>query len=69
MFNVDGNIKYWKDTAESNIVTAGILIDNNRLVEGLFFCHMLEGRYPEYFPKAPPKHISKEYLEKTKELL
>ena len=105
MFNVDGNINYWKNTAESNLVTAGILFDNNQLVEGLFFCHlciekilkalvvketktappkshnlkhlvnlskievtkdeelfmavlmkyMLEGRYPEYYPKAPQK--------------
>jgi HEPN domain-containing protein len=119
MFNVDGNINYWRNTAESNIVTAGILIENTRLVEGLFFCHlciekilkalvvkeiktvppkshnlkylanlsktevdkddelfmavlmkyMLEGRYPEYFPKAPPKHITQDYLEKTKKLL
>ena len=119
MFNVDGNIKYWKDTAESNIVTAGILIENIRLVEGLFFCHlciekilkalvvketktvppkshdleylakkakilvsdeqfvmmrilmkyMLEGRYPEYFPKAPSKQKVNKYHENTKELL
>jgi HEPN domain-containing protein len=119
MFNVGGNINYWKNTAESNIVTAGILIENTRLVEGLFFCHlciekilkalvvkeiktvppkshdleylarkagisvseeqfvmmrilmkyMLEGRYPEYFPKTPSKQKTKEYYNKTKELL
>ncbi len=119
VFNVDGNINYWKNTAESNIITAGILIDNNQPVEGLFFCHlcienilkalvvketkavppkshdleylakkanifvsedqlimmrilmkyMLEGRYPEYYPKSPSKHKTKEYLEKSKELL
>nr|NQU90575.1 HEPN domain-containing protein [Bacteroidota bacterium] len=40
VFNVNGNINYWKNTAENDIVTAGILIENNRFVEGLFFCHL-----------------------------
>jgi len=31
--------------------------------------YQLEGRYPEYFPKAPTFEIVNEYLTKSKELL
>lgn len=99
--------------------TAEILIEKNKLVEGLFFSHLfiekilkahwiklnneippkthnllylidnlkielfdeqkdllailmkyqIEGRYPEYRPKLPPRKFAVNYLQKSKELL
>ncbi len=31
--------------------------------------YMLDGRYSWYYPKSPSKHKTKEYFEKSKELL
>lgn len=33
-------IEYWIKTAEEDLVTAGLLIHNERFLHGLFFCHL-----------------------------
>lgn len=40
MLNIPKQIAYWKDSAEDDIETAGILIDKGKFVHGLFFCHL-----------------------------
>jgi HEPN domain-containing protein len=119
MINVPKQIEYWRNTAESDIETASILINSGKYVEGMFFCHLsiekiikalvvkqtenipnrshdlfylleiakiefteaqsgfmqilmkyqLEGRYPEYYPKAPSADKINDYLCQTKTLL
>jgi len=119
MINILKQIEYWRNTAESDIETATILINSGKYVEGMFFCHLsiekiikalvvkqtenipvkshdlfylldiakiqfteeqsnfmqilmkyqLEGRYPEYYPKAPSTEKINDYLYQTKTLL
>ena len=40
MINVPKQIEYWRNTAESDIETASILINSGKYVEGMFFCHL-----------------------------
>lgn len=42
--------------------------DDNSLLSVLMK-YQLEGRYPEYYPKVPPKKVVNDYLCKTKALL
>ncbi len=119
MINIVKQIKYWQDSAESNIETAAILIKSGKYTEGMFFCHLsiekilkalivkqtenippkshdlfnlaeiakigiteeqsdfmqilmkyqIEGRYPEYYPKAPAHDKINDYLYQTKNVL
>lgn len=39
--NFENQIKYWKKGAISDIETAEILINNNKNLHGLFFCHLV----------------------------
>ena len=41
MSNVDNQINYWKNGSVEDLETAKILIDKNRLLHGLFFCHLV----------------------------
>jgi HEPN domain-containing protein len=38
--DVQKQIEYWIKTAEEDLVTAGLLIQNERFLHGLFFCHL-----------------------------
>lgn len=40
VFNIEKQIEYWKSGADSDLETAEILIQNNKFVQGLFFCHL-----------------------------
>ena len=40
MIDINKQIEYWKTGAESDLETAEILINNNKLLHGLFFCHL-----------------------------
>ena len=40
MLDINKQIEYWKSGAESDLETAEILINNNKLLQGLFFCHL-----------------------------
>jgi len=39
--NIDTQINYWKQGAIDDLVTAKILINEERLLHGLFFCHLV----------------------------
>ena len=41
MINIDKQIVYWITGALDDLETAKILIDKNRLLHGLFFCHLV----------------------------
>jgi HEPN domain-containing protein len=38
--DIGKQIQYWKITAESDLETALLLIDNKKTIQGLFFCHL-----------------------------
>ena len=52
MINIQKQIDYWINGAEDDILTAEILISRNRLLHGLFFCHLV-------IEKAIKAHIVK----------
>lgn len=41
MIDLEKQIQYWKSGAFDDLVTAKILIDKNRTLHGLFFCHLV----------------------------
>jgi len=41
MINTEKQIEYWRSGALDDLETAKVLIDKNRLVHGLFFCHLV----------------------------
>jgi HEPN domain-containing protein len=58
--DVEKQIAYWIDSAMSDLETSGILIKNNRDLNGLFFCHLaLEKALKAHFVKVhtaiPPR--------------
>lgn len=40
MINIQKQIDYWRNSAESDLETAEILISNKKHLQGLFFCHL-----------------------------
>ena len=41
MIDLEKQIEYWKTGAFDDLETAKVLIDKNRLLHGLFFCHLV----------------------------
>jgi HEPN domain-containing protein len=41
MLDIEKQIDYWKSSAFDDLETAKVLIDKNRLLHGLFFCHLV----------------------------
>ncbi len=41
MINIKKQIEYWINSAESDLETAELLIQNNKFLHGLFFCHLV----------------------------
>jgi HEPN domain-containing protein len=41
MIDLGKQIEYWKSGAIEDLETAKVLIDKNRLLHGLFFCHLV----------------------------
>ena len=41
MIDLEKQIEYWKSGAFEDLETAKVLIDKNRLLHGLFFCHLV----------------------------
>jgi HEPN domain-containing protein len=41
MIGIEKQIQYWVSGAIEDLETARVLIDKNRLVHGLFFCHLV----------------------------
>jgi len=65
--NIEKQIEYWINSAESDLETARILIENNKPLEGLFFCHLvIEKTIKSHIVKLnktiPPKSHNLIYL-------
>jgi len=65
--NLEKQIEYWISTAESDIETAEILIEKDKLLHGLFFCHLtiekaLKAHYVKTNKKLAPKTHDLIYL-------
>jgi HEPN domain-containing protein len=65
--NIEKQINYWHDGAVSNIDTAKLLIDNGKLIEGLFFAHLsiekiLKAHYVKANKELAPKTHNLNYL-------
>jgi len=41
MINIEKQIEYWRTAASDDLDSAKILIEKNRLLHGLFFCHLV----------------------------
>lgn len=41
MIDIQKQIAYWMDSAEDDLITAGLLIKEKRTLHGLFFCHLV----------------------------
>jgi len=41
MINIQKQIDYWIKGAEDDILTADLLIQEKRIIHGLFFCHLV----------------------------
>ncbi|MBE2227880.1 MAG: HEPN domain-containing protein [Ignavibacteria bacterium] len=38
--NEDKQVEYWISGADSDLDTAKLLLENNKILHGLFFCHL-----------------------------
>ena len=56
MIDINRQIVYWLTGAEEDLESAKILIGSNRLLHGLFFCHLV-------IEKAIKAHVVKQTLE------
>lgn len=69
--NLANQIKYWKDSSNEDLITSELLIANNRLLHGLFWCHLtieksLKAHVVRVTEEVPPKtHNLIWLLEKT----
>ncbi len=46
--DIKKQIEYWINSSEVDLETAGLLISNNKILHGLFLCHLcieIIGRY------------------------
>jgi len=73
MTTIERQIIYWQSTAESDFETAEILINNQKYVQGLFFCHlciekMLKALVVKVTGEIPPKSHDLPYLLKKSSL-
>jgi len=41
MINIQKQVAYWQNGALDDLESAKILISNNRLLHGLFLCHLV----------------------------
>ena len=65
--NLERQIEYWKNLANSDILTAEILIEKRRFLHGLFFCHLtiekiLKAHYVKQNLSLAPKTHNLLYL-------
>lgn len=56
MINIEKQIEYWSTAAKEDLASAKILINKNRLLHGLFFCHLA-------IEKAIKAHVVKQTKE------
>lgn len=53
MINIDKQIEYWAKGADDDLLTAELLIQEKRILHGLFFCHLvIEKAFKAHVVKA-----------------
>ena len=67
MINIKKHIEYWINSAENDLETAELLIQNNKYLPGLFFCHlviekMIKSQVVKVTQNVPPKSHNLLYL-------
>ena len=67
MINVKKRMAYWINSAETDLETAELLIQNNKYLPGLFFCHLVIEKAIKYqvvkmTHSIPPKSHNLIYL-------
>lgn len=65
MVNIQKQIEYWINSAEDDIITANLLLQENRILHGLFFCHLVI----EKAIKAHYVKVTKEIAPRTHNLI
>jgi HEPN domain-containing protein len=69
--DIKKQIEYWIFTAAADLETAELLIENNKILHGLFWCHLsiekvLKAHVTKFTEEFPPKSHNLSYLiEKT----
>lgn len=69
--NIEKQIEYWVTSASDDIISAELLIQNNRLLHGLFWCHLavekiIKAHVVKCTQQVPPRsHNLLWLLEKT----
>lgn len=58
--DIQRQIEYWKEGAISDLESVEILIQNKKILNGLFFCHLvleksLKAHYVKVFEQIPPR--------------
>jgi len=67
MIDIKKQINYWQISAQSDIETAEILINKQKYIQGLFFCHLcmekiIKALVVKQTSQIPPKSHNLEYL-------
>ncbi len=69
--DIKKQIEYWINSSEDDLETAGLLISNNKILHGLFLCHLciekaIKAHVVKYTGNVPPKiHNLSFLIEKT----
>ena len=73
MINIAKQLEYWTNSAVSDLETSEILIERNKILQGLFFCHLtIEKILKAHIIKAtstiPPKSHNLIFLSEKAEI-
>jgi len=71
---IQKQINYWIDGAEDDLITAGLLIKERRIIHGLFFCHLviekaIKAHFVKVVGEVAPRSHNLFYLSEKAELL
>jgi HEPN domain-containing protein len=74
MINTDKQIAYWIEGAKNDLDTAELLVNNGKILHGLFFCHLTIEKAIKAFvvketKEVPPRSHNLIYLSEKANLL
>jgi len=74
MINTDKQIAYWIEGAKNDLETAELLVNNEKILHGLFFCHLVIEKAIKAFvvketKEVPPRSHNLIYLSEKANLL
>ena len=72
--DIEKQVEYWIRTAEDDLDTADILISKNKVLQGLFFCHLtieksIKAHVVKHTLQVPPKVHNLSYLLEKSDLV